>query len=148
MMTAAKKKTKATPKATHKKEDAHIVFLRSLAEYGNVTKAAKMAKLDRCTLYRKRRESAEFSAVWDEAEAMGAASLEDEGRRRGYEGWLEPVFHKGAKCGSIRKYSDTLLIVLLKAHHPEKYQERKKTEFSGSFNADVQVYRIPDNGRD
>jgi hypothetical protein len=38
------------------------------------------------------------------------------------------VWHKGIQCGTTRKYSDTLLICLLKAHHHEKYAERSKVD--------------------
>ncbi len=62
------------------------------------------------------------------------SALEDEARRRAYDGWLEPVFHKGVKVGTVRKFSDTLLIVLLKAHKPEKYRENIKMDVSGDLN--------------
>lgn len=118
---------KATQKATPKKE-RHNKFLAALSVYGNVTRAAEFAGLDRAALYSKRKVDPAFAAAWDEAEALGAAALEDEARRRAYEGCEEPVWHKGKKCGTVRKYSDTLLIVLLKAHHPEKYADRSKNE--------------------
>lgn len=122
---------KATPKATPKK-DRHALFLSSLAEYGNVSKAADLARLDRATLYRKRGEDEAFSAEWDKALAIGVEALEDEAKRRAYEGWDEPVFHEGIVCGAKRKFSDTLLIVLLKAHKPEKYMDRQKVDNTSS----------------
>jgi hypothetical protein len=61
---------------------------------------------------------------------LGVAALEDEARRRAYEGWEEPVWHKGVNCGTVRKFSDTLLIVLLKAHMPEKYRENIKIDLN------------------
>ncbi len=47
--------------------------------------------------------------------------LKDEAIRRGYEGWREPVFYQGHQCGTIRRYSDRLLMALLKLGKPEKY---------------------------
>ena len=35
----------------------------------------------------------------------------------------EPRFYEGEVCGYVRKYSDTLLIFLLKARRPAKYQD-------------------------
>ena len=35
----------------------------------------------------------------------------------------EPVFYQGQVVGHIRKYSDNLLMFLLKAHWPEKFRE-------------------------
>ena len=49
--------------------------------------------------------------------------LEAEARRRAAIGVDEPVFYKGEVVGHIRKYSDTLLMFLLKAHWPEKFRE-------------------------
>mgnify|MGYP003584922889 CR=1 FL=1 len=120
---------KATLKATPKKE-RHTEFLAALSTYGNVTRAAEIAGLDRTALYNKRKGDAAFSRAWDEAEALGSAALEDEARRRAYEGWEEPVWHKGKECGSVRKFSDTLLIVLLKAHMPERYRENIKIDLN------------------
>lgn len=117
-------------KLTFKKRTA---FLSALAEYGNVTQAAEKAGVNRVYLYEVRAEDKAFKKEWKEAARYGALRLEDEARRRAIEGWEEPVWHKGKECGTVRKYSDTLLIVLLKAHHPEKYAERNKTENSGEI---------------
>ena len=120
-----------TEQKTPKKVD---VFLASLAENGNVMQAAKKAKLSRTQLYNKRKADEAFASAWAEAEALGVAALEDEARRRAFEGWLEPVFHKGQRCGTVRKFSDILLIVLLKAHKPEKYRENINMNLSGELN--------------
>ena len=129
---AAKKTQQKTPKkkALNKEE----VFLLALAESGNVSRAAAKAKLSRTQLYNKRMADPDFARVWDEAETLGVSALEDEARRRAYAGVLEPVFHKGVKVGTVRKFSDTLLIVLLKAHLPEKYRENIKMDVSGDLN--------------
>ena len=123
------KPAKQTTRQTPKKED---VFFAVLSECGNVSKAAKKAKLSRPHLYARKKSDSAFSDAWDEAEALGVAALEDEAKRRAYDGWLEPVFHQGKRCGTIRKFSDTMLIVLLKAHLPDKYQERKKVDNTSS----------------
>ena len=52
--------------------------------------------------------------------------------RRAFEGTDEPVYYKGEECGSVRKYSDTLAIFLLKAHAPEKYRENIHAELTGA----------------
>lgn len=143
-----KNKVSDTVKATPKKKAE--TFLATLAICGNVTRSAEAAGLNRCHLYRRRQNDDAFAKAWDEAECLGVAALEDEARRRAYEGWKEPVFYQGEECGAVQKFSDTLLIVLLKAHMPEKYQERQKLEHFGAISgaAEVQVYRIPHNGRE
>jgi hypothetical protein len=50
--------------------------------------------------------------------------LEDEAKRRAHDGIDEPVFYQGEKCGVVRKYSDNLLIFMLKARRREKFSER------------------------
>lgn len=62
---------------------------------------------------------------------MGVVSLEAEARRRAMDGVDEPVYHKGEVVGHVRKYSDTLLIFLLKAHRPHKYRDNYKIEHGG-----------------
>ena len=44
--------------------------------------------------------------------------------RRALEGVEEPVFYKGERVGVIRKYSDSLLILLLMAKRPDQFRER------------------------
>lgn len=103
-------------------------FLALLSEYGNVTRAAEDAELVRVYLYQARKNDPEFAAEWEDAAKIGAARLEDEARLRAVEGWQEPVWYQGVQCGTVRKFSDTLLICLLKAHHPDKYADRQKVE--------------------
>ena len=51
----------------------------------------------------------------------------------------EPVFYQGAQCGAVRKYSDTLLIFMLKARRPEKYRERANVELTGQGGGPVEL---------
>ena len=63
--------------------------------------------------------------LFEEASEDAADSLEAEARRRAVEGVEEPVgWYKGQAGGVVRKYSDTLLIFLLKGRRPELYRER------------------------
>ena len=126
--------TKVTPEKRAK-------FLGILSECGNVTRAAEESGCGRIMLYKIKREDEAFSAEWETAADIGAKRLEDEARRRAVEGWQDPVWHQGQQVGTVRKYSDTLLICLLKAHHPEKYADRQKTDttVSGNVSMDVSV---------
>lgn len=113
---------------TAKRRDA---FLIALEETANVTQACKKAKLPRRSAYEWRDAAPEFAAAWDAALDRGTDALEDEAVRRASEGTLKPVFYKGGKCGSIREYSDTLLMFMLKGRRPEKFKDRQETEISG-----------------
>lgn len=134
----AKGKAKSTAKSTDKK-DPHLVFLEALSTYGNISRAAEKSGLDRAGLYVKRRNDNAFSAEWDKAMEIGVEAIEDEAKRRAFEGWEEPVWYRGDLCGTVRKFSDTLLIVLLKAHKPEKYRENSKVELSGKDGTPIEV---------
>ena len=106
-------------------------FLAALATTCSVTKACELTGLPRPTVYGWRAADADFAARWDEAKRIGAEALEDEAMRRAAEGVDEPVFHQGAQVGTVRKYSDTLAIFLLKGAMPEKYRDNAKLELAG-----------------
>lgn len=117
--------TNLTPDLTPKK--AWIPhFLAALAEYGNVSKAAKKAKVSRAVVYEERASDSDLANAWDAALKIGTEALEDEARRRAYEGTLKPVYQGGEKVGAIREFSDTLLIFLLKSHKPEVYRDTSR----------------------
>ena len=99
------------------------LFLDTLRGTGNVRFAASNADVARQVAYRARDSSATFRADWDEALEEARELLEAEARRRAAIGVDEPVFYKGQVVGHIRKYSDKLLMFLLKAHWPEKFRE-------------------------
>ena len=107
------------------------VFLEALRNTGNVTLAADTAGVHRSTAYYAKEEDQDFAERWEEALALAESGMEQEARRRAMEGVLEPVYYKGEAVGAIRKFSDTLLMFLLKAHNPKKYRENMRVERSG-----------------
>lgn len=129
----ARKRTTDTPQA--RVVDAQTAankakFLAEYRELGNVSYAAKAAGIARRSHYEWLKEDAEYKAAFEDAADEAADVLEAEARRRAVDGHEEPVFGSlGAGAGSgvvgaIRKYSDTLLIFLLKGSRPEKFAER------------------------
>lgn len=113
---------------TPKKREA---FLKCLAEGYSVSKAAAAAGVTRRTVYNWREADEDFARDWDAAIEAGTDLLEDEAKRRAYEGTEKPVFYQGVQCGEVQEYSDTLMIVLLKARRPDKYRELKDIKHSG-----------------
>ena len=130
-------------------KDWRLVFLEELSKTGNVSAAAKRAKVARNTAYLARGmegkdeagqiEAQRFAAAWDEALEVAIEMLELEARRRAEQGTLEPVFYQGEICGRVKKYSDTLLIFLLKAHRPEKYRDNVRSEITGPDGAAPEI---------
>ena len=96
-------------------------FLTHLRETANVSASAKHAGIARAAVYIRRKEDSEFSEAWDEAIEEAVDALEAEARRRAMEGEEREVYYQGECCGTIRHYPDQLLILLLKAHRPQKY---------------------------
>lgn len=130
-------KRNVTPKKRGRKPKWINAFLQNLAITGNVTVACSHSKVSRKHAYAERNSNADFAQQWEEALDQAADLLEEEARRRAYDGVDEPVYGSGGhgvgtvQVGTVTKYSDTLLIFLLKGVRPDKYRERKEVTHSG-----------------
>jgi len=82
-------------------------FLVALERVGSVTEACKAAKVSSSVAYNRRRNDPVFRKGWDDALDRAADVLEDECRRRAFNG------------------SDNLLMFLLKGARPERYRESR-----------------------
>lgn len=104
-------------------------FIERLRENGGVVSyACRDVGIGRRTVYELRDRDESFREAWDEAVEHGTASLEAEAIRRARDGVSEPVFYKGAECGTVQRYSDSLLIFLLKSRRPETYRDRSSVQ--------------------
>ena len=102
-------------------------FLEALANTGSVTAAIAVANTSRTRVYELRKADPAFASAWQEAEEIATDRLEDEARRRAIEGIAEPLVSAGKlvrdKDGQpilVRRYSEHLLLGLLKAHRPPR----------------------------
>ncbi|WP_395371861.1 hypothetical protein [Komagataeibacter diospyri] len=125
-------------------------FLEHLANSGNVTASCAVAGIDRCAAYRMKREDEEFSEAWKAAMDQAVDTLEAEAWRRGRDGYDEYVTCKDGlvldeedKPVLQRRYSDSLLTTLLKAHRPEKYRDRSTVD----MNVNTDIAALIDEGR-
>lgn len=118
-------------------ESKRTKFLSALAKTGNVSRSAQLARIGRSSVYALRSEDQDFAKQWDEAIEVAGDLLEEEARRRAVTGWLKPVFQGGVQVGTVREYSDALLILLLKAAKPAKYRENHNVEVQGSIGLPV-----------
>lgn len=109
-------------------------FLKALAETGNISAAARAAKASRSRAYQLKAADPGFAAEWADALETAIDALDAEARRRALDGVETPHFHQGRVAGTVRKYSDTLLMFLLRAHRPERYRERP----AGGSDADAE----------
>lgn len=99
-------------------------FISILASSGNVGTAAKAAGITPRTAYRAKEKDKDFAEEWQEALDLAADVLEAEAWRRAHEGVEEPVMYKGQVVRFVRKYSDLLLMFMLKGMRPEKFREK------------------------
>lgn len=155
----------ATPKKAPRWAKA---FLASLAALGNVQAACEAAKIERSTAYRHREADEGFAEAWNAAMESAADLLEEEARRRAYDGVRRLKFDRGkvitvpltAADGEVmldehgkpmmvpyveHEYSDSLMMFLLKGARPEKYRER--TETKHTFEP-IDWERVPHDVRD
>ena len=114
-------------------------FLAALDRGVSVGGAAFEAGLARSTACEWRAADAAFAALWDAAVEAGTDALEDEARRRAFLGVKTPVHYGGKKIGDIRKYSDALLMFMLRARRPETYRERITTEHVGKGGGPIET---------
>lgn len=114
---------------TPKREAA---FLDALRDGLSVTAACIDAGISRSTAYEWREADDEFRKRWDEAIEEGTDRLEDEAQRRARDGVTEPIYYKGSRVGEVQRYSDTLMIFLLKARRPDKFKDRVATDHTSS----------------
>jgi hypothetical protein len=102
-------------------------FLKALAETGSVATSAALAGTSRTRVYEHRKADQEFAGAWEDAEEIAADRLEGESRRRAVEGVEEPLVSAGKLVRdengqpiTVTRYSDNLLLALLKAHRPPR----------------------------
>jgi hypothetical protein len=129
-------------------------FLDALRHTGNHSAACRAAGVHRSTPYDAMQADSAFAAAYRDALDEACDGLELEARRRAHDGVDRPVIYQGRLCGTwvdeagnvvaegtpgarllpltVKEYSDTLLLALLKAHRPEKYRDNVKMEHAGS----------------
>lgn len=107
--------------------------------------------IDQSTFYRHLQRKPELVPVLQSAQlerdrVRNSSRIEEaelELKRRGIDGWSEPVFDaKGQQCGERKRYSDACLIFFLKAHKPDIYRDQPTTVVA------TQVNITPDREKD
>lgn len=105
-------------------------FLDAYALHGNVGAACEAARIHRATIYRWLEHDETFALLYQQAKAEYDDLVREEIDRRARRGWTETVYQLAKRAGSVRKYSDALLIFQAKARMSE-YREKAQVELSG-----------------
>jgi hypothetical protein len=102
-------------------------FLAHFSLTGNITAACRVVGIDRRRVYDWQENDSRFLHDFRQAEIQSTERLEEEAYRRAHDGVVKetPIMHNGQVVSTIveTKYSDTLLIFLLKARNPAKYRD-------------------------
>jgi hypothetical protein len=104
-------------------------FLSVLRLSGNVSEAERKTGIRKRDMYGIRDTSPERLKEWTEALEDATNSLITEATRRARDGVTEDVWYNGDVVGSKIRYSDTLLMFLIKGQCPQYATERR--EISG-----------------
>lgn len=124
----AKKKKPASTKKRPAKRPWQEAILEVMPKVGMVSVAARLVGVDRTNVWRLYKRDPEFAKRFDDACRAATDTLELEARRRALEGVDEPLMYQGKNVGYVRKYSDQLLMFLLKGRRPKVYGDRLKVD--------------------
>jgi transposase-like protein len=103
------------------------LFLEAYKQCGTIVQACRETGIGRTTIYMWRNDDPEFLKALDVAEDEATESLIAEARRRAHDGVDKPIYYKGSKVDTVKEFSDTLLMFLIKAKRPE-YRDKNVTE--------------------
>lgn len=136
-MAGQPKQRRLSPRTTLKQKRR---FLETYAKLGNATATAEETGISRDRHKYWLKMSSSYREAFEQADDQATERLEQEARRRALEGREEAVYWNGNQIGTVRKYSDVLLIFLLKAKKPDVYREiRTSTTANVSVQAAVKV---------
>ena len=120
-----------------------VIFLRALAVRGITRDGCVASGVARGTADHWRANDEWFDELFGYAVAEACDNLEAEAHRRAVEGVDEPVIYQGMpttvtgedgrqRMLTVKRYSDSLLQLLLKGNMPDKYRENAKVDVSHS----------------
>src|SRR5260221_3742159 len=121
-----KKRRKGQTMTAQQRLEAQSAFLEAYEHSANILRAAEQAEISREIVYYWLEHDEQFLMVYNLADQAANAHIEAEIRRRAMDGWDEPLVSAGKKLGTVRKYSDTLLIFYAKKRIPE-YRDKSAT---------------------
>lgn len=98
-------------------------FLKRLAKYGCLTDAARKTGVSRRTVYNHQNGDEAFARDCAHAVRMSGSGMEQAAWERAVEGVDQP-FACGGQVYVRKRYSDSLLRLLLQGAHPKKYGPR------------------------
>ncbi len=106
-------------------------YVEQLKGHGNKTRAAAACGIAAETVRQARKKDPTFNDECEEALEAFYDDLESEAVRRARDGVAEPVFYKGVECGEVQRYSDGLMMFLLKGRRRNVFGDKSQVEMTG-----------------
>lgn len=115
---------------------------------GNLSKAIEVTGVARASHYKWMKHDPVYTAVYDKQYRRSITILETEAIRRAIDGVAEDVYHNGMVVGSKMKYSDNLLMFLMKQRDPSYRDNQPQTNVGiwgsdGNVNIEFNIPRPP-----
>jgi hypothetical protein len=115
-------------------------FINAYLMRGSIRGAVKASKIHHLYHYKWKDEDANYQAAFARAEAVvlddDIASI----RKRGIEGWDEPLDNKGRLTGDVkRRFSDNLAMFYIKAKNPSFKDSHKPSDVTINIGSDSKV---------
>ncbi len=115
-------------------------FLEAYAKTGNVSTAAEASNIDRSYHYRWMLSDPKYPEAFESAKGQALEVIEAELHRRAVEGVEEPVgWYQGKPGGTVKRYSDNLLMFMLKKLNPAY---RDKVEHTGPDGGPITIEHL------
>ena len=117
-------------------------FCEILEQRYSVSAACDALGISRSAAYRHRREDTKFAADWDQAWNRIIDKLEQVTLDRAINGWKEEVYQSGELVGYKRRFSNALMIFMLKCNRGEKFKETGEMRLTGADGEAIKMYKI------
>lgn len=130
---------------TRSKPDWAPRFLEELRRLGTIRHACESVGCSRTNVYQRRDGDKAFAAALADAHEDFTDLLDAEGFRRAVVGVDDPILHQGVVVATVKKYSDSILIMMLKAR---RYQDVTRHEHSGAVIHTVEIHHDGPAGED
>lgn len=108
------------------------LFLDAYSEHGVVGEACKKAGVSVTTYYNFKRENPDFAERVIDAFDSANDVLEYTAYHRAVHGVDKGIYHDGEKIATEKRFSDGLLMFLLKGRRPEKFRDNVSLEHKGN----------------
>lgn len=142
-MSEQQSNTNSTPKKRLSTKARQKLFLEAYAEHANVLLSARVAGVNRTTVYVWLEKDEDFSFAYNQAKEDARDVLRAEIYRRALEGWDEDVYQLGKYAGTVHKYDTTLLIFHSKMLMPE-YRDKQQLDVTTTNTNTQDMKRLHD----